>query len=127
MQPDRDLAALEDMLTYARFGTEAVRGRTPADLEADLLFTLGVQRIVEIIGEAARRLSPKIRQQYPNVPWADIMGMRHWLAHGYDVVDHAMLWDTVSVDLPALVPVLERIVADKRAQESLTEPGETAS
>jgi uncharacterized protein with HEPN domain len=75
MQPDRDLTALEEMLTYARFAPEGIRGKSPADLEEDLLFALGLQRLVEIIGEAARRLSPELRQRYPDVPWSDIMGM----------------------------------------------------
>jgi uncharacterized protein with HEPN domain len=55
-----------------------------------------------IIGEAANRLSRDIQQRHPEVPWGDIIGMRHRLVHGYDRVKWDRVWDTVVNDLPRL-------------------------
>ncbi len=61
-----------------------------------------VVRNLEVIGEAARFLPEEVRQQYPNVPWENIVGMRSVLVHEYFGVDFDILWTTVQNDLPAL-------------------------
>lgn len=71
---------------------------------------LALTRLVEIIGEAARRVSESTIRNNPDIPWSDITGMRNRLAHGYDVIDLDLLWDTVQVDLPLLIEKLQGIV-----------------
>jgi len=110
MLPERDTTALEDMLAYAREALDAARGRNRRDLESDRFFYLGLQRLVEIIGEAARRVSRETQALYPEVAWPLIIGMRDRLIHGYDVVDRDTLWNTATVDLPPLVAQLEAIL-----------------
>jgi len=98
------------MLDYSREAVELVRGRSRPDLETDRLLQLALVRLVEVIGEAAARVSPEAQAQYPRVPWARIVGMRNRLIHGYDTIDHDVLWRTLTDDLPALIGELESIV-----------------
>ena len=64
--------------------------------------------IVEIVGEAASRLSPEDQARYPSIPWREIIGMRNRLVHGYDAIDLNVLWDTIRIDLPPLIDELKR-------------------
>jgi len=72
-----------------------------------------VVRRLEIIGEAARRVSEETRRQLPQLPWQDMVRMRNIMIHEYDDVDLSLVWDTVQIDLPALVSALQRIVPQK--------------
>jgi len=105
-----DNTSLRQMLDHARELGELARGRSAADLERDRVFELAVMRLLEVIGEAARRVSEPTRVAHPEIPWADIWGMRNALIHAYDQVDHARVWRTIEADLPALVRQLERIL-----------------
>lgn len=67
-------------------------------------------RQLEIIGEAARRLSKETRLQLSEISWGQIIGMRNHLIHIYDDVDLAIVWDTIQNDCPPLIARLERVV-----------------
>jgi uncharacterized protein with HEPN domain len=98
---------MRHMLDHA---SEAVRlgaGRTRADLDADRTFSLAMTRLLEIVGEAAARVSPSARERHPQIPWSAIAGLRNRLIHAYDAVDFDVLWDIVENDLPALIPQLQ--------------------
>ena len=95
------------MLDYARKAVRLASGRTRGDLDADELFGLAMTRLLEVIGEAAARVSPATREHHPQIPWLPIAGMRNRLIHAYDKVDFNVLWDVVQYDLPALVAELE--------------------
>jgi uncharacterized protein with HEPN domain len=69
-----------------------------------------VMRQLEIIGEAARRLSKETRLQLSESSWRQIIGMRNHLIHIYDDVDLAIVWDTIQNDLSPLIARLERVV-----------------
>lgn len=69
-----------------------------------------VMRNVEIIGEAAGRVSPQFAAKHAAIPWRDIVGMRHRLIHGYVDVDLDTVWDVVARDLPALETSLRALV-----------------
>lgn len=71
---------------------------------------LAVLKALETIGEAAARLSEQTRTAHPEIPWREIIGMRHRLVHGYFEVDLDKVWDTVHEDLLPLVTWLERMV-----------------
>ena len=72
----------------------------------DELVQDGVIRQLQIIGEAAKRLSDETRMKYPSVEWKDIAGMRDKLVHDYFGVDLAAVWDTVQKDIPVLKKAL---------------------
>jgi uncharacterized protein with HEPN domain len=84
MSPDRnDLAHFFDMLNAARVVVSFVSGRSFEDYAVDLMLRSAVERQVEIIGEAARRVSKVSREQHSEVPWRAILAQRHILAHEY--------------------------------------------
>jgi uncharacterized protein with HEPN domain len=66
-----------------------------------------VLRRLEIIGEAAGRISPEVQKEFPGIPFREIRGMRNIIAHDYGEVDLERVWDTVAHDIPALLKVLD--------------------
>lgn len=76
--------------------------------------TLALVRLLEIIGEAAGRISKADRDRYSNIPWAEIVGLRNRLIHGYDEVDLDILWEIVTADLTPLIKNLENLLEAKR-------------
>lgn len=107
MSRHSDLVRLRHMLDHAREAVALIAGKTRAGLTTDRLLQLGLVRLVEIIGEAAARVSKDGRARCPTIPWDDVIGMRNKLIHGYDMVDLNILWDTVTDDLPRLIQELE--------------------
>jgi uncharacterized protein with HEPN domain len=67
---------------------------------------------VEVVGEAATRVSPATQARFPAVPWREAIATRHRITHGYDVVDYDILWDTVQDDFPPLIAALEPVLAE---------------
>ena len=99
------------MLDHAAEAMALAQGRTRADLDADRTFNLAITRLLEIVGEAAARVTDFTRDRYPQIPWAQIASLRNRLIHGYDEVDFDILWDIVQNDLPALVAELRSVFA----------------
>jgi len=95
------------MLDASREAIALARGRTRQDLAEDRILELALTRLVEIVGEAASRVPRDQQARYPDIPWADIVGMRNRLVHGYTEIDGDALWSTIAEDLPVLVPLLE--------------------
>jgi uncharacterized protein with HEPN domain len=100
------------MLDYAQKAQAMIAGRQRTDLDSDFVLQLALTRAVEVIGEAASRVSEFSRSTHPDVLWRDIVGMRNRLIHGYDMVDLDLLWDTVMTDLPPLIAALERVLRE---------------
>lgn len=86
-----DRIRLQHMLDAAQEATRFSKNRTKDDLDTDRMLTLSVVKCIEIIGEAAGRVSPETRRTTPNIPWPDIIGMRNRLIHVYYDVNHAIL------------------------------------
>ncbi|MGH7858196.1 MAG: HepT-like ribonuclease domain-containing protein [Candidatus Binatia bacterium] len=111
----RDEALLLDMLIAARRAKEFSAGLDRQAFESSLLHQQGIMRCLETVGEAARRVSEDTRRRYPQVPWSEIIGMRHRLVHEYFRIDLDRVWDTVQKDLQPLIALLEPLVPPEKA------------
>jgi uncharacterized protein with HEPN domain len=103
---------LEDIRDSAAFVCEVTQGRTLAQYSADRLLRQAVERNFEIIGEAVRRLAqvdPDSAERIAQYP--QIIAFRNILIHGYDLVDHALVWSTVQTQLPALLRDVQALLA----------------
>ncbi|WP_243338352.1 HepT-like ribonuclease domain-containing protein [Anaeromyxobacter soli] len=109
MRPD-DVIRLRHMLDAAREAMSFAAGRSRGDLERDRMLVLAIVKDVEIIGEAAARVSPAMQASHPEIPWAQIIATRNRLIHAYFDVDLQVVWDTVTDDVPQLVRLLEPFV-----------------
>ena len=76
-----------------------------------------MERALEIIGEAVKRLPAELYEAYPAVPWRLVAGMRDRLSHGYDEVDYEILWNTVHQDLPNLLNTVDEMMRDSAVGE----------
>jgi uncharacterized protein with HEPN domain len=111
MPPERsDAAALSDMLQAAQTVARYLENKTRSDYEREELLRHAVERNLEIIGEAARRLSNSYRDAHAEVPWRPIMATRHILAHDYDEVDNDIIWRIVTVHVPELLVKLRDLI-----------------
>ena len=109
---DEFLDYVEDMLDAMDKATLLLEGVTYEQFEADFRINFAVVRALEIVGEAAKRLPTNLRDQYPDIPWKVMAGMRDRIVHGYDVVDLQIVWDVVKRDIPQVKPQIRKILAD---------------
>lgn len=110
MTHKEDSIRLLHMLDSAKEAVSFVEKRKRSDLDTDRMLLLALIRSIEIIGEAASQVTKETQLQYPDIPWAAIIGMRNRLIHAYFNIDIDRVWDTVFDDLPVLIRSLENIV-----------------
>ena len=111
--PDGDRVRLRHMLDAAREAVSFAEGRTREDLYHDRILALALVKAIEILGEAAVQVSEQARRRHPQVPWAEITGMRNRLVHAYFDIDLDRVWDTVVDDLPELIAVLDVVLGEQ--------------
>jgi uncharacterized protein with HEPN domain len=98
------------MRDHAVEAIEMLGERSLDQLQNDRTLQLALVQLIEIVGEAASRVPATVRETYPSVPWQLAADMRNKLIHGYDVVEFAVVYDTVKDDLPPLVAQLDAVV-----------------
>lgn len=98
------------MVHHARAAHDRMAGVDVDSLMADEDLRWILERTLEIVGEAARRVPAPVASEI-DVPWADIIGLRHKVAHGYDALDHATLLRIAQEDVPAMVEAVEAYLA----------------
>jgi uncharacterized protein with HEPN domain len=112
MKPE-DPAYLHHMLDAIVHIENFSRGISSAvELKDRPLERAGIERMLTIIGEAAKNVSPQIRKEYPDLPWKAIAGMRDKIMHHYFGVDYEAVFETIRVDLPVLKQGISIILAD---------------
>jgi uncharacterized protein with HEPN domain len=111
------IIAIRQMGEAAREAMDLAVGNSRGDLDSNRLLSLALVRLLEVLGEAATRVPIEFRQLHPAVPWAEVVGMRNRLIHGYDQVDHDIVWAVVTTDLPRLAPALEAIAKQPPREE----------
>jgi len=94
---------------------EKTQGLSRHAYDADENLRLALAHLVQIVGEAAVRVSSQICIAHPEIPWREIIGMRHRTVHDYMRVDEDILWVVVTEDLPPLIEALRKIVPDAEA------------
>ncbi len=104
------IAALRHMRDYAGKIKAMVEGRSRADLDRDEMLSLALARALHIVGEAATRIPREEQKAYPNIRWAEIVGLRNRLVHGYDQVDLDIVWEIATKDIDRLIEELDRIL-----------------
>jgi uncharacterized protein with HEPN domain len=104
------LVAVQQMRDNALRVLTTMRGRSRSDIDSDEILQAALIRWMEVVGEAARRVPPEFRGQYPDVPWQDTTDLRNVLIHGYDTIDFDELWRIIHDHLPPLVEQLQNII-----------------
>jgi uncharacterized protein with HEPN domain len=108
---DNDLIRLRHMFDAAKEAQSYIAGKKRLDLDRNRMLVHSLVRCIEIVGEAASKVSPPSQAEIPAIPWADVVSMRNRLIHAYFDINLDSVWDTVVDDLPPLVAALENIVA----------------
>ena len=109
MQKD-DAIRLRHMLDAAKEARSFIQNRNRSSLDTERQLELALVKCIEIIGEAANKITDECRKDLPQIPWANIIGMRNRLIHAYFDINRDILWTTVNEDLPTLIAELEKIV-----------------
>ena len=99
------------MLDASREAVAFTSGCTRASLDGNRMLCLSLVRCIEIVGEAASKITSGTRERYSNIPWPEIVAMRNRLIHAYFDIDLDRVWDTVNDDLPPLMLQLEQLVS----------------
>lgn len=111
MRPDeRDAAQLWDMLDAAREARAVVEGIPMDEYLGDRVRRRALERTMEILGEAARRVTPELQAACPEIDWRGLIGQRNILAHEYGRISHRLLYDAATKRLPELIAALERLI-----------------
>jgi len=110
---ERDRAYLLDMLLAARDAADFVANLDRAAFLSSRLHQNAVIRSLEVIGEAAGKVSQETRAAHPEIPWREVIGMRHRLIHGYGEVRVDLVWTVARQRLAPLIASLARLVPDE--------------
>lgn len=110
MIENRDLVLLLDMLQAARDARGFVAGMSRNEFYNSRLHQNAVIRSLEVIGEAAGKVSPETTSAHPDIPWSKITGMRHRLIHDYSGVRMDLVWSVIDTELDPLIRILESMV-----------------
>ena len=103
---------MEDIIDYSNNVTKLIEGFSLEDFEADIRTYYAVMKNIEIIGEAAYMLTREFRERHTDLPWSQIVSMRHHIVHGYYQVDESIVWDVIQEDLEPLKQQVEAILAE---------------
>lgn len=101
------------MLDASREALQFAAGRIRADLDRDRMLVMARLKEIEIIGEAATKVTDGTRVRLGEIPWDDIIGMRNRLVHAYFDVNLDIVWSAVSVELPSLAERLDHALLGK--------------
>lgn len=108
-----DRVSLRQMLDQAHRAVRIASGKSAEDIAADdELLAPALIRTLEVIGEAASRVSPEARSRFSDIPWRDVIDLRNRLIHGYDTIDYNLVRQIIDDDLPPMITSIEMILGD---------------
>lgn len=117
-EPERDFGRLQDIIQAANHIASFTDGYSQEELKDDKLRFFAVVKNVEIIGEATYMLSLVFKDSHSEIPWNNIIRMRHILVHGYATILPELLWQTALVDVPLLKRQIEEILSVAKESNS---------
>ena len=106
-----DSVRLRHMIEAAESAAQFIAGRSRSDLDTDRMLPFSVVRAIEVVGEAASKLSKEFRAAHPGIPWRAIVGMRNRLIHAYFDIDTETVWETTTQELPPILIQLRELAA----------------
>ena len=109
-----DLIRLHHMLDAVKEAVSFAQNKTRIDLNTDRKLVL--VKSIEIMGEAAAKVTKECRDELPQIPWLSIIGMRNRLIHAYFDINLDIVWQTVKEELPPLIVELERTLSSRDAK-----------
>lgn len=104
-----DRIRLLHMVEASQTALRFVSGRNRDDLQTDQMLLFAVVRAIEVLGEAANKVSDDVRRSHTDIPWKAIVGMRNRLIHAYFDIDAEMVWQTLQVEIPVILPRLRAL------------------
>lgn len=107
------LIPIKHMYDAALEAKEIAKGKSLDDIQNERMLNLSLVKLIEIIGEAASRITQETQNKYSDIPWEKIIGMRNQLIHGYDIINFEILYQTINEDLPPLIASLEKIITQE--------------
>jgi uncharacterized protein with HEPN domain len=107
---NKDLIRLRHMSDSAIAILAFIQGKSRENLDTDRLLLSGILRELEILGEAAGKISQQTKDAFPEFPWKQMIGMRNRLIHAYFDVDHDIVWKTIKDFLPSFTITLSKII-----------------
>lgn len=110
----RDPKLLLDMLMAARDARSFNTGVSAQQYAANVMLQYATERALQILGEAAWKVSDAFKAEHPEIPWDKIAGLRHRLVHDYGAVDQIKLWQIVIEYLPPLIGQLEKLAPSEK-------------
>ena len=116
-EPVRDRERLEHILDAIDRILDFAEGKDEAELSADRISFYGLVKNIEIVGEAAYKLTKAFRKEHPATPWDVIMKMRHVLIHDYFQIDENAVFYVIQDDLPPLREQVNRYLTETNWEE----------
>ena len=110
-RPD-DRGRLEDMLDAIKRIESYLRDTNEKKFDGDLMRQDAIMLQIEIIGEAARHISPDFQEQHNELPWSKMIGMRNKIVHDYFEIDVSKIWDTAKNDIPSLKKAISKLLKE---------------
>lgn len=111
MSPEeRDRAYLWDMFENGRQVLEFTRGVSFESYAIDSMRRMAVERGLEVLGEAAKRISASFKAEHPEIPWHSLVGLRNVLSHDYGEIDQHRIWEIATKNTPELIGALRPLV-----------------
>ena len=103
---------LRQLAEHARHAQELCKANSLSEILTDWQKRAAFERVMEILGEAVKRLPPELTARYPAVDWRGIAGMRDRVSHGYDAIDYGLLWQAVETRVPGLLATIEQMLKE---------------
>lgn len=105
-------ATLRQLVDFIDEAQALVAGRTLDEVASDPMRLRAFERVMELVGECAKRVPLDLREKYPAVPWRQVTGMRDVISHAYEDLAYEILWSATDRDFPTLKAEVQRMLAD---------------